>query len=128
MTLEVLVEWTLTCTAGAGNCKGQLTLVPSTRARRLGTTVSAPAGGKVGCAGACAKKRTGLQKLVVAAGPRYGAGRRGKTGERLLRLELRRVCKSRKLDQVFYVAFARNGAVDRRRSDLDGNGIDDGRR
>jgi hypothetical protein len=125
MTLEVLVEWTLTCSKGAGTCKGRLQLVPSTRAKRLKTSVSP--GANVACEGPCAKKTTRFQKFVVTAGPRYGKGRRGGSGERLLRLEMKRVCTSRKLDQIFYIAFSRGGGVDRANSDLDGNGIDDGR-
>jgi hypothetical protein len=126
MTLELLVEWTLTCTKGSGNCKGQLTLVPSARGKRLGARVAAPAG-LVACEGPCAQKTTRSQKYVVTAGARYAKGRLGGSGERLLRLELKRVCKSKRIDQVFYIAFTRSGAVDRGRSDLNGNGIDDGK-
>jgi hypothetical protein len=117
MRLELLVEATMTCTRGAGRCSGQLTLVPSTRAKRLGTSVSAPAGGRVTCTGPCARKTARFQKFVVTTGPRYGEGKRGRT-ERLLRLELRRVCKSTRLAQVFDIVFTRSGAVDVRRSDL----------
>jgi hypothetical protein len=74
-----------------------------------------------------AKTTSGFQKFVVRAGPRYGQGRRGGSGERLLRLELNRVCKSKRIDQVFVIAFSRSGAVDRRLSDLNANGIDDRR-
>jgi hypothetical protein len=124
MTLELLVEWTLTCTKGTGNCNGRLTLVPSARGKRLGARVSAPAGA-VTCQGPCARRTTQAQKYVVTAGPRYASGRLGRSGERLLRLELQRVCKGKRLNQVFYIAFTRAGAVDRGLSDLNGNGIDD---
>jgi hypothetical protein len=127
MELELLLEWTLSCTKGARGCAGNLTLEPSTRGRRLGASVAAPAAGKVRCRGNCAKTTSGFQKFVVRAGPRYGAGRRGGSGERLLRLELNRVCKSKRIDQVFLIAFSRSGAVDRRLSDLNANGIDDGK-
>jgi hypothetical protein len=117
MRLELLVEATLTCTRGTGRCGGLLTLAPSARAKRLGTSVTAPAGGRVTCNGPCARKTVRFQRFVVTTGPRYGEGKRGRT-ERLLRLEMKRVCRSARVRQVFDIVFTRSGAVDIRRSDL----------
>lgn len=117
MRLELLVEWSLTCTKGRGKCKGVLTLVPSVHAKRLGASVAAPAGGNVTCSGPCARKTTRFQRYVVTTGPRYGEGKRGRT-EKLLRLEMKRVCKSTRVRQIFDIAFTKSGAVDKRRSDL----------
>lgn len=126
MRIELLAEWTLVCVKGSGKCTGQLELVPSARAKRLGTTVGAPAGGKVTCQGACAKTTKRFQKFVVTSGPQFGAGKRGRT-QRLLRLELKRVCKSARSRQIFQIVFAPSGAVDTKASDLNANGIADGK-
>jgi hypothetical protein len=123
--LELLVEWTLGCTKGSGNCTGQLTLVPSTRAKRKGVAVASPAG-TVACEGPCAKTTTRFQRYDVTGGAKWASGKRGRT-ERLLRLEMKRRCKSARTDQVFFIAFTRSGAIDAKLSDLNANGIDDGK-
>jgi hypothetical protein len=124
-SLELLVEWRLTCTKGAGDCTGELTLVPSVRGKRKGIAVASPAG-KVTCKGPCAKTTTRFQRYDVSGGDKWAAGKRGRT-ERLLRLEMNRRCKSAKTDQVFLIAFTRSGAIDGELSDLNANGIDDGK-
>lgn len=126
MELEILTQWTLTCTKGAGKCEGELTLVPSVRAKNLGVTVTAPAGGKVTCTGPCAKTTKNLQTFVVKAGPKLGSGKRGKSVS-LLRLEMKRVCKSTRTRQIFEIVFTRTGGIDTKRSDLNANGIQDGK-
>jgi hypothetical protein len=123
--LELLVEWNLTCTKGAGTCTGELTLAPSARGKRLGVAVTAPAG-TVGCKGPCAKTTQRFQKYVVSGGPRWASGKRGRT-DKLIRLEMKRKCKSTRVPQVFDVVFNRAGGIDARLSDLNGNGVADGR-
>lgn len=123
--MELLVEWNLTCTTGAGTCTGELTLAPSARGKRLGVTVSAPAG-TVSCKGPCAKTTQRFQKYVVAGGPRWASGKRGRT-DRLIRLEMKRKCKSTRVPQTFDIVFNRSGGIDTRLSDLNANGIADRR-
>ena len=123
--LELLFEWTLTCTKGAGACTGELTLAPSVRAKRLGIAVAAPAG-TVSCKGPCAKTTTRFQKWIVTGGAKWAQGKRGRD-PKLLRLELKRVCTSKRIPQVFEIVFNRNGGIDTRLSDLNGNGIADRR-
>jgi hypothetical protein len=123
--MELLVEWTMTCTKGAGTCTGELTLVPSVRGKRKGIAVSSPAG-KVACNGPCARTTTRFQRYDVSGGAKWASGKRGRT-ERLLRLEMNRRCKSAKTDQVFLIAFTRSGGIDGKLSDLNANGIDDGK-
>jgi hypothetical protein len=123
--MELLVEWNLTCTQGAGTCTGGLTFVPSARGKRLGVAVAAPTG-TVSCKGPCAKTTQRFQKYVVSGGPRWASGKRGRT-DRLIRLEMKRKCKSTRIAQRFDVVFNRSGGIDVRASDLNGNGIADGR-
>jgi hypothetical protein len=125
-TLEVLVSWTMTCTRGAGTCEGTITLAPSARGKRLGARVTAPAAGGITCTGPCTKTTTRFQKFVVTTGPRYGLGKRGKT-DVLLRLQAKRVCGATRIPQTFDIVFARTGAIDLRRSDLNANGRPDSR-
>jgi hypothetical protein len=40
---------------------------------------------------------------------------------------MKRKCKSARLAQVFFIAFTKSGAVDKKLSDLNANGIDDGK-
>jgi hypothetical protein len=100
-------------------------LVPSARGKRLGVTVAAPAG-TVSCKGPCAKTTQRFQKYVISGGPRWASGKRGRT-DRLIRLEMKRKCKSTRIAQKFDVVFNRSGGIDARTSDLNGNGIADGR-
>lgn len=123
--MELLIEWNLTCTKGAGNCTGTLDLTPSARGKRLGITITAPAAA-VKCAGPCAKTTTRFQKYVVAGGPRWATGKRGRT-DRLVRLEMKRTCKSTRIPQTFDIVFNRSGGIDAKLSDLNANGIQDER-
>jgi hypothetical protein len=123
--MELLVQWTLTCTKGAGACSGQITLVPSVRGKRLGIAVDAPAAA-VTCKGPCANTTTRFQKYEVSGGARWATGKRGRA-DRLIRFQLKRTCKSTRLPQTFDVVFNRGGGIDPRLSDLNGNGIADGR-
>jgi hypothetical protein len=123
--LDLLVEWTLMCTKGSGDCTGELTLVPSTRGKRQGIAVASPAG-TVSCDGPCAKTTKRLQRYQVTGGAKWASGKRGRT-ERLVRLEMNRRCSSARTDQVFFIAFTRSGAIDGKLSDLNANGIDDGK-
>jgi hypothetical protein len=123
--MELLVEWNLTCTKGAGTCTGELTLAPSSRARRLGIAVSAPAG-TVACKGPCAKTTTRFQKYIVTGGQRWATGKRGRT-DTLVRLEMKRKCKTTRIPQTYDIVFDRSGGIDTRRSDLNANGIPDRR-
>jgi hypothetical protein len=121
--MELLVEWNLTCTAGTGTCAGELTLAPSARGKRLGIAVAAPAG-TVSCKGPCAKTTKRFQKYVITGGPRWATGKRGRT-DKLVRLEMKRKCKSTRIPQTFEVVFGRGGEIDPRLSDLNANGIPD---
>jgi hypothetical protein len=123
--MELLVEWTLTCTKGSGDCTGELTLAPSVRARRLGISVAAPAG-TVACKGACAKTTTRFQRWNVSGGAKWAQGKRGRD-PKLLRLEMKRKCKSTRIPQVFEIVFNRGGGIDSKLSDLNANGIQDGK-
>lgn len=123
--MELLVEWNLTCTKGAGTCSGELTLVPSSRGSRLGVAVTAPTG-TVGCKGPCARSTRRFQKYVVTGGTRWASGKRGR-GDKLIRFQMKRKCKSTRIPQTFDVVFNRSGGIDTRLSDLNGNGIVDRR-
>jgi hypothetical protein len=124
-TMELLVEWRLTCTKGPGGCKGSIQLVPSVSGKRRGIAVTQPAAA-VTCNGPCAKTTTRFQKVVVTGGARWANGKRGRS-DRLVRLQVKRTCKGTRVPQTLDVVFDRQGGFDLRRSDLDGNGIEDRR-
>jgi hypothetical protein len=56
--------------------------------------------------------------------PRWATGKRGRT-DKLVRLEMKRKCKSTRVPQTFDVVFNRSGGIDTRLSDLNANGIPD---
>lgn len=122
-TMELLVEWNLTCTKGAGRCSGALTLAPSARGKRLGIAIAAPVAA-VKCAGPCARTTTRFQRYVVTGGQRWATGKRGRT-DRLVRLQMKRICKSTRIPQIFDIVFNRSGGIDLRLSDLNANGRED---
>lgn len=124
-SMTLLVQWTLTCTKGAGNCAGELQLVPSTRGKRLGIAVVQPAGA-VTCRGPCARSTTRFQRYELTGGARWASGKRGRT-DRLVRLQMKRKCKSTRIPQTFDIVFNRQGGLDLRQSDLNANGIADGK-
>jgi hypothetical protein len=121
--MELLLEWNLTCSKGTGGCTGRVTPAPSARAKRLGITVAAPAAA-ITCTGPCAATTKRFQKLVVRGGARWAAGKRGRT-DTLVRLQVKRTCKSTRIPQTFDIVFDRNGRIDTRRSDLNANGLAD---
>jgi hypothetical protein len=121
--LELLVEWRLSCTKGAGDCRGTIRLAPSVRGKRLGISVARPVAA-VACKGRCAATTTRFQRFVVSGGARWADGKRGRS-DRLVRLRVERTCRSTRLPQTFDVVFDRQGGIDRRRSDLDGDGVED---
>jgi len=123
--MTLLVQWTLRCTKGAGDCVGELQLVPSARGKRLGIAVAAPAG-IVSCKGPCAKSTVRFQRFDVTGGARWGAAKRGRTNK-LVQLQMKRKCKSTRVPQTFNIVFNRRGGIDSRLSDLNANGIADER-
>lgn len=124
-SMELLVQWTLTCTKGTGDCTGELQLAPSVRGKRLGIGVAQPVG-TVTCKGPCAKSTVRFQRYEVTGGARWASGKRGK-GDKLMRLQMKRKCKSTRIPQTFDIVFDRGGGIDTRRSDLNANGIADGK-
>jgi hypothetical protein len=109
------LRWTMQCSAGSGRCSGMLTPRPPRRFR-----FRTEGGAEISCAGPCRGTSTGGPMLYFAA-----VGEEAM--ERPIRLPVDVECR-RKTRRVFTIVF-RKGAknVDRKRSDLNGNGIPDGR-
>jgi hypothetical protein len=140
--LSFYLDWTLECTrAGIGACKGKLTVELATAARQAGVRVSvstpklkdskpgARGAWIVNCEGECEigvarRDFTGDASVTVIAPAREPFGPQG-VGS--LMLEVDRFCKRELTTKRFRIAFNDGGAISKRRSDLNGNGVADGK-
>jgi hypothetical protein len=110
-----ILTWRMRCSAGSGRCSGKLTPVPPRRFR-----FRTEGGVELDCGARCGGTATGGPLLYFAA-----VGEEAM--ERPIRLPVDIECR-RKTRRVFTIVFRKTGAnVDRARSDLDGNGVLDGR-
>jgi hypothetical protein len=146
MHLEFVVDWKMTCTKGTGNCDAQLALTPPSPgklgtklvavpvvpgprlecARLCANTVSA-AGGVIKCTGPCNKTTFGTVKFVFTGGRPLGGDRRGRT-IKAVGIHIKRICDKRNLpDLTLGIVFdKKTGLVNKKASDLNGNGKPDG--
>jgi hypothetical protein len=131
------LDWALACTKGDGGCQGKLEVELSTASKRANVRLlvvqegtGRATGGKwfVDCEGMCFRSRgrkTAGEALVSLIAPaREDFGPRG-IGS--VTLEVDRFCKRRLTTKRFRIAFNAEGRVSLRRSDLNGNGVADGR-
>lgn len=121
--LDFRVEWQMTCSAGTtGACEGRLRIRPP---RKPKFTQRLPKKAELVCKGDCGKvkgkrERFSLRTNFKAFTPRKRAGR-------TFKVAIDRFCGGTKLKPVTVaLVFNRNGVVDRKKSDLNGNGKDDG--
>jgi len=126
LELEFFVRGDLKCSRGErGSCRGLLEL-SLTRADRADGLSLREDSTTVECVKPCGTSSATSQRVVVLGGPRFGSKALGKT-VRTISLEIDRVCAERRSTTVVEFAFDPGGTLDLERSDLDGNGIPDGR-
>jgi hypothetical protein len=131
------LEWALACTKGKGRCTGQLIteLSPASKRADVGLSVIQDGSGRatggrwlVTCEGRCFLSRgreiTDAAFVDLRAPP---AAEFGPRGIESVMLEVDRVCTRELTTRRFLVAFNAGGKVSLRRSDLNGNGVADGR-
>jgi hypothetical protein len=135
VTLDL--DWTLGCTKGDGRCEGKLEVELSTASKRADVRLlvvqagtGRATGGKwlVDCEGRCLRNRS--RKIAGGAQVSLDAPKGevfGPSGIRSVTLEIDRFCKRRLTTKQFLVAFSAGGKVSLRRSDLNGNGVADGK-
>jgi hypothetical protein len=131
------LDWALGCTKGDGGCQGKLEVELSTASKRANVRLlvvqegtGRATGGKwlVDCEGKCSRNRGrktsgGAQvSLDAPDGQVFGP-----QGIKSVAVEIDRVCKRGLTTKRFLVAFSAGGKVSLRRSDLNGNGVADGR-
>ena len=135
VTLDL--DWVLGCTNGDGGCQGKLEVELSTASKRANVRLlvvqegtGRATGGKwlVDCEGKCFRARP--RKVSGGASVSLDAPERevfGPRGIGSVTLEVDRLCKRRLTTKRFLVAFNAGGRVSLRRSDLNGNGVADGK-
>jgi hypothetical protein len=96
---------------------------PADRADGLGILTS---DATVTCEGLCGEGGVATKRFVVVGGARFAADRLGRA-VRTISLEIDRLCAGKRSSTVVDFAFGPNGKLDLARSDLDGNGIPDGK-
>jgi len=131
------LDWVLGCTKGDGGCQGKLEVELSTASKRAkvrllvvqdGTGRATGGVWRVDCEGKCFRARprkiSGGAQVSLDAPEREVFGPRG-IGS--VTLEVDRLCQRRLTTKRFLVAFNAGGKVSLRRSDLNGNGVADGK-
>ena len=130
-------KWELECTGGAGPCSGTFVIKPDKAARAAGVRMGFTgridlesergANGRVEatCVGNCANQSKGESYLLFEAetlGSWFGDEISAMT------IEVERICGSReRAPKTFKIAYGGFGTISKRRSDLNGNGIADGK-
>jgi streptogramin lyase len=124
LRLQFLLGWKLKCSGGEGNCTGRLLLSPATGDRAEGLRIDGDTA--VSCKARCAETLIAYHKVVLDGGARFGTQRLGKS-VRVISLEIDRVCAGTTKTTVVDFAFGGDGKLDLKRSDLNGNGVADGK-
>jgi hypothetical protein len=130
-------KWTLGCTKGSGHCSGRLITELSSASKRADVDLSVVQDGVgrgragkwfVTCDGRCFLSRpreisgAGYIDLRPPRGQRFGPG-----GITSVTLEVERICRRELTTKRFLIEFNAVGAINERRSDLNGNGVADGK-
>jgi hypothetical protein len=128
---QFLLVWDLECTGGAGGCSGRLEAQLPAAERRKGVRIRLNEGDqhavewRLNCRGSCPQRRVaeGSALLDVTASPNAPFG--AKIGA--IRIRVERFCKRQRAPQIIRIAFNPDGRISQRRSDLNGNGVADGK-
>ncbi len=128
--VRLTLRWTITCSPGAGNCRGSFTI---TLPGGVGAELVTPEEPSVDCQGECNPDSptyvAGKVKLHFTAGKGLYSGARA---NKSIAIGIAKFCvqdeQSRPVGKErLVVAFGSRGFTDRKRSDLNGNGIKDGK-
>lgn len=140
---ELRLTWILRCTSGAGRCKARFdvraTNVHAKRGLRLGIPPKPGSGGagrppkNIQCEGPCRRTSAGSERLVVSSSKDYYRGDRlGTRAVPSVEIEIEHACGAKRRTDTFEIAFRKldDGTVliDRKNSDLNGNGFSDAER
>ena len=118
--LGLSFRWTITCTKGKGNCSGSVTVVPP-----AGTDVKiTPKTTSFTCTGPCGGTKTGdFRMKAISADDLDFDKRAGKQ----FTFHLHKKCGKKTSVEPITLAFGSQGFLDKKKSDLNGNGILDGK-
>lgn len=125
------LRWTMTCSGGPGKCAGRLFVSGSRTSRVLGVKVflgTSQDGGRVSCTGTCTRTASGDERMLVDSDNRaFSKENIGKGKGRSITIEVDVFCSGERAPRIFELVFRPGtGNLDRRLSDLNGNGIPDG--
>jgi len=134
LSIDLTLHWEMDCTDGAGDCKGTITTSPTTADRANGLRLKRLKGrnrtGVIACEGPCTKPNGGNVRFRLAGGANFGSEKLGKS-VRVITLEVDRFCSRELAPRTFDLIFGRDELgkpeIDHEKSDLNGNGIRDGR-
>jgi hypothetical protein len=129
------LDWTVECAGGAGKCRGAFSISGDAATRAAGIRLGH--GGDlqstyyppvreaytVRCDGNCAAPTSGTRYLTVWAPDGAALGRE----VRSVTVVVERTCGRQLATKLYTIAFGAGGVVSARRSDLNGNGVADGR-
>jgi hypothetical protein len=114
------VNWQLTCTAGKGRCKGTIVALPPAGSD---VKIIQPAG-PVTCTAPCGKSTRGSFRLKASSANDLDFDNRaGKS----FGFRFRVTCGTKTSVKTVTLAFGPRGFLDRKKSDLNANGIPDGK-
>ena len=134
LSIALTLHWEMDCTNGSGRCKGTITASPATSDRANGLRLKRLTGknrtGAIACEGPCTKRNGGNVRFRLAGGATFGSEKLGKS-VRVITLEVDRFCSRELAPRTFDLIFGRDELgkpeIDYEKSDLNGNGIRDGR-
>jgi hypothetical protein len=131
IAVEFQLRWTMDCAGGTGRCNGRLSVAPVPSSRVLGakSNFDEPGGRRsLTCTGGCRGRAGGSERLVVTSTHRaFGKGNVGRGDGRSVSIEVDRFCRRTRAPLTFDLVFERTGVIDTSLSDLNGNGIPDGK-
>jgi hypothetical protein len=120
VSIGMTITWRLTCSAGKGRCRGTITAVPPAGSD---VQIAQPAG-PVTCTAPCGKSTTGKFRLKARSVADLDFDNRaGKS----FAFGFKITCGKRTSVKKVTLAFGPRGFLDRKQSDLNANGIPDGK-
>lgn len=134
LSIDLWLHWDMECTTGAGRCTGRVVASPTVQDKNSGLRIKRLKGtnrtGVIKCDGPCSEPiHGGIVHFRMVGGSNFGAAKLGKS-VRLITLEVDRFCTRDLAPKTFDFVFGLYGGkpeIDYKKSDLNGNGIADGK-